>query len=264
VRYVIRGEAIGRAEIEDLLDAHWALALSQAKRGPLPDIYQFGKYELDVPGEPEDWFTPSALIGQAGGRSDCNDFAVYRAAYLQQRGIDAVPMLMRVGPGYHVVVQLPDGSIEDPSARLGMPIPGAENVGMFYQANGFTPGRFEGPQGYWKQRPDGGVRVLYRLPGGYSVQGFSEQPVGALRDVLKRFGSKVRDWWEEDSAMKDAALTATNAARAFGEATPAGRAFGLIRRGIDRERGELAREVSQELSASSRRSTARSSSQWVF
>lgn len=59
------------------------------------------------------------------GSGDCEDLACWRAAELTERdGIPARPVYRwRHRPGltiYHIVVRLPDGSIEDPSRRLGM------------------------------------------------------------------------------------------------------------------------------------------------
>ena len=55
------------------------------------------------------------------GAGDCDDLACWRAAELQVRaGIPARAVPVRSDTGWHVVVRLPDGSIDDPSARLGM------------------------------------------------------------------------------------------------------------------------------------------------
>ncbi len=57
---------------------------------------------------------------------DCEDLAAWRCAELRVRGINARPFLKwynRPNQGitlYHVQVRHPDGSIEDPSAKLGM------------------------------------------------------------------------------------------------------------------------------------------------
>lgn len=56
------------------------------------------------------------------GAGDCDDLACWLAAERRVRdGIAAVavPVPMR-GGSYHVVVRWPDGTVEDPSAELGM------------------------------------------------------------------------------------------------------------------------------------------------
>jgi hypothetical protein len=59
------------------------------------------------------------------GKGDCNELVPVRLAELWQAGILASPYLMtdandRGGYTCHMVVQLPDGSTEDPSLILGM------------------------------------------------------------------------------------------------------------------------------------------------
>lgn len=55
------------------------------------------------------------------GAGDCDDLACWRAAELQVRaGIPARATPVRSDSGWHVVVTLPDGTTEDPSAILGM------------------------------------------------------------------------------------------------------------------------------------------------
>jgi hypothetical protein len=59
------------------------------------------------------------------GNGDCDQLAPWRAAELRVReGIKAMPEVRRMGKNlWHVYVRLPDGSVEDISAHLGMPIP---------------------------------------------------------------------------------------------------------------------------------------------
>ena len=72
----------------------------------------------------EEWQTIPWVIFR--GYGDCEDLGAWRAAELRQRfGIHALPYIKvrRMPNGYwraHVVVQLPGGKIEDPSAKLGM------------------------------------------------------------------------------------------------------------------------------------------------
>lgn len=62
----------------------------------------------------EHWQTIPEVL--TAGYGDCEDLATWRAAELP--GARAVPV--RVRSGWHIVVLLPDGSVEDPSRRLGM------------------------------------------------------------------------------------------------------------------------------------------------
>lgn len=59
------------------------------------------------------------------GVGDCKDLVAWRVAELWHQGIDAhvVSSIQRQDNGdilYHVQIQLPDGTIEDPSVKLGM------------------------------------------------------------------------------------------------------------------------------------------------
>lgn len=90
-----------------------------------PSVYDYPtiRYEAEPPGL-ELWSSTAALF--ARGFGDCEDLSCDRSAQLQLEGIPArsVPMLEEVTPTgeefWHVVTQLPDGRIEDPSALLGM------------------------------------------------------------------------------------------------------------------------------------------------
>ena len=57
------------------------------------------------------------------GYGDCEDLASWRCAELRFfDGVAAVPWILNPRPRlFHVVVRLPSGRIEDPSAALGMP-----------------------------------------------------------------------------------------------------------------------------------------------
>jgi hypothetical protein len=89
----------------------------------VPPIYQSGvRYQREC-GSNDDWQdVPTTLKLKTG---DCEDFACWRAAELQARGIAAWPMtLVRRTPSgkiaFHPVVKWPDGRIEDPARRLGL------------------------------------------------------------------------------------------------------------------------------------------------
>jgi hypothetical protein len=63
----------------------------------------------------------------AAGSGDCDQLAPWRAAELRVRqGIRALPEVKRMSDKlWHVYVRLPDGTVEDISAHLGMPVPAA-------------------------------------------------------------------------------------------------------------------------------------------
>lgn len=97
------------------------LYLRAHPRAPL--LHQSGvRYETQ-PGGCERFLTIPRII--AAGSGDCDQLAPWRAAELRVRyGIRAMPEVKRMGPNlWHVYVRLPDGRVEDVSARLGMPVP---------------------------------------------------------------------------------------------------------------------------------------------
>ena len=112
-------DADGIEELEALLEGLVRLNLSQLRRGLCPPIYQSGvRYQREEPGR-ERWQT--ALECYRSKKADCEDLAAFLAASHRLVGIESKPVVRQVRPGLkHVVVQLPDGSIEDPSKRLGM------------------------------------------------------------------------------------------------------------------------------------------------
>lgn len=91
-----------------------------------PELYASGvRYLRDADardqGRPlsELWLTVPDVI-QAGG-ADCKCLAAWRVSELRELGEDASPHVLRVGPSlWHVQVRRGDGTIEDPSALLGM------------------------------------------------------------------------------------------------------------------------------------------------
>lgn len=85
--------------------------------------YRSGLYYDNEPIGREEWLGVEALL--RAGWGDCEDLAAYLAAwYRARKGIFAKVILKRFSKKgrvwYHAVVQLPDGSIEDPSKKLGM------------------------------------------------------------------------------------------------------------------------------------------------
>lgn len=88
-----------------------------------PNLYESGvRYKTQPMGC--EHFAPIPLV-LAAGSGDCDQLAPWRAAELRVRkGIKALPEVKQMGPGlFHVFVRLPDRSVEDVSAHLGMPVP---------------------------------------------------------------------------------------------------------------------------------------------
>ena len=85
---------------------------------PVPALYQSGvRYRL-LPGPERFSWIPIVLRRKTG---DCDQLACWRAAELQEQGIDAVAVPIRRRENLmHIVVKHPDGRIEDPSRVLGM------------------------------------------------------------------------------------------------------------------------------------------------
>lgn len=108
-------------EITDLLTGLVALDLGQLRRGLVPPLYAAThvRYRREPPGR-EQW--QSALEVFKAGHGDCEDLACWLAASYQLVGrTDAHAAIIDVRMGLkHCVVRFRDGSIEDPSKKLGM------------------------------------------------------------------------------------------------------------------------------------------------
>jgi hypothetical protein len=94
-----------------------------------PWLYKSGIYYLAEPDGRDDWQDIPDTLERGNG--DCEDLATWRCAEWRVRqGVDAQlgitksDMPLQSGAAlvtmYHIVVVLPDGTIEDPSRRLGM------------------------------------------------------------------------------------------------------------------------------------------------
>lgn len=87
-----------------------------------PGLYESGiRYIREY--ETEDWRDIPTLIKNGGG--DCEDLSSYRVAELRERqNIRCRPFIRWRKYNnfylYHVLVQHPNGRMEDPSAKLGM------------------------------------------------------------------------------------------------------------------------------------------------
>lgn len=107
-------------ELSAALAALTALDVAQMTWTRFPPLYQSGiRYRRERPGQ-ECWLTAAALLRARFG--DCEDIACYLSAELQLQGerATAIPVRSGAGAGWHIVVRRGDGSIEDPSRRLGM------------------------------------------------------------------------------------------------------------------------------------------------
>lgn len=115
------------------------LAAEGRGKGPYPSLYTSGiYYQEEEPGH-EDWLDCGALL--ATGFGDCEDVVAYRVGECRADGIPAEPVLKwqwvttedMIKHGYkphqlppdgvwlvHCLVRMPDGTVEDPSKRLGM------------------------------------------------------------------------------------------------------------------------------------------------
>ncbi len=113
---LITSEAALRAALEELCAYNEAYLSLQPK---LPDIYKTKVYYKSEPPGEERWLTYPVLLSTGFG--DCEDLACARVGKLRQMGEKkAKPHLYHKGNLWHVMLKRADGSIEDPSAALGM------------------------------------------------------------------------------------------------------------------------------------------------
>ncbi len=112
--------------LDVLLPAQTKLALLDLAENPQPSIYDFRRagrlrYSPDNLGVKEEWLAPRHMI--ARGVGDCKSLACWRDAELQMQGEPSSVRYVRSGDIFHVFVVRGDGSYEDPSTLLGMPLP---------------------------------------------------------------------------------------------------------------------------------------------
>lgn len=97
------------------------------RRGEVPPLYQAGvRYEREPwAGKYEEF--ADALTVYRRGWGDCDDLVAWRVAELREAGERNADVSIsfpyppkRRGVMYHAMVRRADGSLEDPSARLGM------------------------------------------------------------------------------------------------------------------------------------------------
>ncbi len=100
------------------IDRAQMMAARSAGR-PFPRLYRSGIRYRKEPRGVDKWRTARWILRSRW--ADCEDLAAYRAAELQQDGINAKAICWKSGRGkVHCAVQLPSGKIEDPSRALGM------------------------------------------------------------------------------------------------------------------------------------------------
>jgi len=109
------------------LDALTAWNVVRLRATPIAHIYEAGvHYEREplcrmdgVERMCEEWLTAHEVIERGAG--DCDDLGGWLAAILRLQGERAQAIAKPSAAGWHIVVRHEDGSIEDPSAKLGMP-----------------------------------------------------------------------------------------------------------------------------------------------
>jgi hypothetical protein len=123
MRVIARVPLRGAEDVLGALRAHVAACVRDIARAaregrPLPPLYSSG-VRYDRRDASERWQLPTETMARR--RGDCEDLACWRAAELVLRGERARVGVRRTGPRVlHAVVVRGDGSIEDPSKRLGM------------------------------------------------------------------------------------------------------------------------------------------------
>lgn len=108
------------------LDCMTAWNVRQRQRGNLPTLYASGvRYEREilcthngVTGICEEWWTVAELMKRGSG--DCEDLSSALASEYILNGEQARARAKRSSCGWHIQVHRADGTIEDPSAKLGM------------------------------------------------------------------------------------------------------------------------------------------------
>ena len=129
--YVIVGVALSEREIQEAISAVQRINEGQLRAGGIPRIYESGVvYEREAKGAP----MPGVERFQTArdvhllGHGDCDGLAPWRAAecVVLDGDRNAHAVVVPSSVGYHVVVRHGDGTVEDPSAELGM----LDGVGM--------------------------------------------------------------------------------------------------------------------------------------
>lgn len=106
-------------ELELAIEALARISLLQMRSRKLPGIYSGAVRYQREPSGVEFW--QPALDTVRRGVGDCEDLAAFLLATYWDKGVFARADVKTVNPWLrHVRVRLPNGTIEDPSAKLGM------------------------------------------------------------------------------------------------------------------------------------------------
>lgn len=107
-----------------LLESLVNINRDELRQNRMPPLYAAGvRYKREKPGQ-ENW--QDCVTVYKTGEGDCEDLASWRIAELRNNGKRATPYIRwRQDPAtgtfiYHVLVLRADGSLEDPSRKLGM------------------------------------------------------------------------------------------------------------------------------------------------
>ena len=108
----------GEADILGALASHVDACVRDLRRNPQPPLYAAGVRYIRNDAN-ERWQLPSETKARGGG--DCEDLAAWRCAERRLNGESCRVVVRRTSPTVlHAVVENSDGSIEDPSKKLGM------------------------------------------------------------------------------------------------------------------------------------------------
>jgi transglutaminase-like putative cysteine protease len=106
-------------ELELAVELLARLGLEQMQRHQFPPMYGGAVRYQREPAGVEIWQPAIDVYGTGNG--DCEDLAALQLAWLWKQGIQARADVLSVNPYLkHVRVRLPDGTLLDPSAKLGM------------------------------------------------------------------------------------------------------------------------------------------------
>jgi hypothetical protein len=121
--WAIVGQATTPHELQVAIDSVVANNLAQLASGDIPPLYESGVvYERETRAAPPRGVErfQTARDCYMLGHADCDGLAPWRAAELIYEGEPARAKVIPSEVGYHVLVHRGDGSVEDPSALLGM------------------------------------------------------------------------------------------------------------------------------------------------
>ena len=118
-----------REDIQKGLDCMTAWNIARMRKDPLPPLYAQGVVYRREPMcriDGRNHFCEEFLSAHEiyrRGFADCEDLSCALSAQYRLRGEPARAVAKPSAVGWHIVVQRADGTFEDPSAKLGMPVP---------------------------------------------------------------------------------------------------------------------------------------------